>query len=90
MIDHTKKLTRHMQHYLPLIGILLVGLLGFFIFSYDKAFQAVIAIAVATAYVFWGLIHHHLHDDLHLLVVIEYIVIATLGLVIMFSLTFRA
>lgn len=85
-----KRYTKHFPHYLPLVGIILAGLLGFLIFSYDKAFQAILLVAVSVAYVLWGIIHHHLHDDLHLFVVIEYIVIATLGLVIVFSLLFRA
>jgi len=85
-----KKITKDIQHYLPLIGILLAGILGFVWFSYDKGFQAAVVIAVAIAYVSWGLVHHAIHRDLHLSVIIEYIVIASLGLVIVFSLLFRA
>ena len=85
-----KMTSKHIQHYLPLLGILAFGLFGFLIFSYDKAFQLIILIALAVAYVFWGLIHHYLHDDLYLLVIIEYIAVATLGLVIAFSLILRA
>lgn len=90
MIDHTKRFTKHVQHYLPLVGVLVAGVLGFFLFSYDRAFQVILLVAVAVSYVAWGVIHHKMHDDLHLSVIVEYIVIATLGLVIVFSLLFRA
>lgn len=85
-----KKTARHIQHYLPLVGILVAGAFGFVFFSYDKVFQAAIAIAVAAGYFVWGIIHHHLHRDLHLSVVLEYLAIAALGVVVVFSLLFRA
>lgn len=83
-------ITRHLSHYLPLVGILAAGVLGFLSFSYDKTFQAMIAVATAVAYVVWGVVHHHLHRDLHFSVFIEYIAVAGLGVVIIFSLLFRA
>lgn len=85
-----KKTARHIQHYFPLVGILVAGAFGFVYFSYDKTFQASIVIATAVGYFVWGMIHHHLHRDLHLSVVLEYLAIAILGIVIVFSLLFRA
>jgi len=84
-----KKIGKDIQHYLPLVGIFLAGILGFIVFSYDRAFQMAVTVAVATAYVSWGLVHHFLHKDLHLSVFIEYLLIATLGVVIVFSLISR-
>lgn len=85
-----KRLARDIQHFTPLIGIFVAGILGFAIFSYDKIFQATVIVAVAVAYFFWGLIHHSLHNDLHISIVLEYAVIAALGVTIIFSLLFRA
>lgn len=85
-----KRVTRHLQHYLPLLGILVAGLFGFILFSYDRNFQAAIGVALAISYVVWGLVHHHIHKDLHLSVVVEYLAIAAIGLVVMFSVLFRA
>ena len=82
--------SKHLPHYLSLIGILIVATLGFIFFLYDPLFQSGIAVAAAFAYVVWGLIHHFLHRDLTLSVVIEYALVAALGLVIFFSLIFRA
>jgi len=84
-----KDITRHFPHYFPLIGIFVAAVLGFVIFSYDRSFQVLISIAVAVSYVVWGIIHHYLHKDLYLEVVIEYIIVAALGLVTLFSLLFR-
>ena len=83
-----KRLSRHFQHYLPLLGIFVCGILGFYLFSYDKIFQAVILLATATSYVAWGIVHHHIHDDLHLTTVIEYLMYAVLGLTMVYSLLF--
>ena len=85
-----KKYTKDLSHYIPLVGVLAAGLIGFILFSYDTGFQLILLIAVAISYVIWGIIHHLMHDDLDILVVVEYVAVATLGLVIVFSLLFRA
>lgn len=84
-----RTLTRHLLHYLPLIGILVLAAFGFVAFSYDKNFQAALVVATAVGYVTWGIVHHYLHRDLHLSVVLEYIAISFLGVVIIFSLIFK-
>ena len=85
-----KQVTKHIQHYLPLFGILFIGGTGILLFSYDKKFQAACVVATALGYFVWGLVHHYLHRDLHLSVVLEYLAIAALGVVVVFSLLFRA
>lgn len=84
-----KQIAKHLPHYLSLIGILVAGALAFRIFSYDRFFQMAVATAVAVSYVFWGIIHHAIRKDLYFSVIIEYIIVASLGLVIVFSLVFR-
>jgi hypothetical protein len=85
-----KLLANHIFHYLPLIAILTIGLVGLIVFSYDRAFQFVIMTALSTAYITWGIIHHYIHDDLHFSIVLEYLTIAVLGMIIVFSVLFRA
>ena len=84
-----KTFAKHLPHYLLLFGILLAGFAGLILFSYDKNFQVAVAIATAVSYVFWGIIHHAIHKDLHLETVIEYMVVAVLGLTVIFSLVLR-
>lgn len=80
---------KDLPHYMLLFGILLAGFAGLILFSYDKNFQAAVAIATGVSYVTWGLIHHHIHRDLHFEVFMEYLAVAILGTVILFSLILR-
>lgn len=82
--------SKHFVHYVALFAVLAAGIVGFYIFSYERLFQAAVAVSVAVAYVVWGLVHHSIHKDLTPSVLVEYILIATLGLIIVFSLIFRA
>lgn len=84
-----KTFFKHLPHYTALFGILIAGFAGLILFSYDKNFQIAIAIALAVAYVSWGIVHHFLHKDLHIETVVEYVAIAALGLIILFSLVIR-
>lgn len=70
-------------------GILLAGFAGLILFSYDINFQVAVAIATGVSYISWGLIHHHIHKDLHFEVIVEYAAVALLGLVVLFSLILR-
>jgi len=80
-----KDFTKHLSHYVGLIGVLVVGALGIINFNYDKGLQMAIAVGVAGAYITWGIVHHHLHRDLHISVVVEYILIASLGVIVTLS-----
>jgi hypothetical protein len=81
-----KTFAKHLSHFMVLFGILLAGFAGMILFSYDKNFQEAIAIATASSYASWGIVHHYLHNDLHFEVIIEYIVVALFGLIVLFSL----
>ena len=81
---------KHLWHYIPLLGILIFGVISFSIFSYDKSFQAFVAVVMGIFYVLWGVIHHYAHKDLSLMVVVEYVLVSSLGLIIIFSLLFNA
>ena len=85
-----KRIAKHLPHYLPLLGIFALAVVAFLISSYDRFFLMGVSIAVAASYVAWGVVHHSIHRDLHLSVVVEYIVVAALGLVIVFSLLLRS
>lgn len=80
---------KHFSHYFSLVTIFIAGIVGFYIFSYDKSFQLSVLIALALSYVSWGIIHHTIHKDLCLAIVLEYIAVAVVGVVMVFSLIFR-
>lgn len=84
-----KSFKKHIPHYISLIAIFVAGIFGFYLFSYDRTFQIGVAVALATSYVSWGIIHHAIHKDIYLSVVLEYIAVAILGLVMVLSLILR-
>jgi hypothetical protein len=84
-----KKLKIYIPHYLSLFAILAAGVVGFYLFSYDRIFQAAVGVAISISYIAWGIVHHIIHEDLYPSVIVEYILVASLGLVIVFSLIFN-
>jgi len=84
-----QSISKHLPHYISLIGIFVAGFLGFYFFSYDRFFQTALVIALALSYVSWGIIHHTIHKDICLSIVIEYITVAILGMVMALSLIYR-
>jgi hypothetical protein len=85
-----RRFSHDLPHYVSLFGVLIAGVAGFVLFSYDRAFQMAISFGVAGAYVAWGVVHHAIHRDLDVMVFAEYLAFATLGLIIVFSLLLRA
>ena len=84
-----QSIIKHLPHYFSLITIFIAGLLGFYFFSYDKSFQVAIAVSLSASYVSWGIIHHTIHKDICLAIVLEYLAIAILGSILVLSLIFR-
>lgn len=82
--------TKHLSHYLSLGGILVAAFVGFFVFSYDKNFQLAIIGATCAGYFTWGIVHHIIHKNLNLQIIIEYLTFASLGFVIGISVIFRS
>lgn len=85
-----RSFAKHLPHYLTLIGILFAGFCGLILFSYDKYFQLSVAMAVSVSYVSWGIVHHILHKDLSLEVFLEYVAVAAVGFIVIFSLIIRS
>ncbi len=85
-----KDIKKNLSHYVSLIGILIATFVGFFVFSYDKNFQLAIITSASIAYFIWGIVHHILHKNLSIQVIIEYAVIASLGFVIGVSVIYRS
>lgn len=84
--DIVRDATKHLPHYLSLIGIIIIGLIGHMLFSYDKVFQSIIAISTGIAYTAWGIVHHWLHEELDFKIFLEYLFTALFGITILLSL----
>lgn len=81
---------RDLPHYISLFSIFVAGIIGFYVFSFDRTFQLAVVFSVSLAYVSWGVIHHTIHKDICLSIVLEYIAISILGAVMLLSLIYRS
>lgn len=83
--------TRHnLIHYSVLVVMMNIIVGAFLFFGFSRIYQMIIVLTAGIAYVLWGIIHHHVNDDLHLKVVAEYVLVALLAEMIIFSLILRA
>lgn len=67
-------------------SLALILILGFFLsqeFSYEPQIQLLIIVMTACFYVLWGILHHVIHHDLNAKIVIEYVLIGSLGMSLM-------
>jgi hypothetical protein len=78
------------NYYLILLIILNFGALMFYLLRFNPFYQIWVLMLTSLAYVFWGLIHHFLEDDLHPKVILEYILIAMLVNLVVMTLLIRA
>lgn len=83
-------MSKHPSHYFVLLSLLLVGLWGIYWFSYNPAMRMVIMVGLSISYVVWGIVHHSHLGDLHLKIVVEYILVAMLAVLIFASLLYLA
>lgn len=76
------KTLRHFWYYFAFICVELSGLFGVYYFAYDKFIQIIVVSLMALFYMAWAIIHHAIHHDLHVKVVVEYILIGILGVLV--------
>jgi hypothetical protein len=69
----------HFSHYIVLSIILLVSITAIMLLEQNPSAQLLITVAMSVCYFLWGVIHHASEHDLHPEVVLEYLLIATLG-----------
>jgi len=73
---------------LILLFTLTAGAVAFF-YSQGSAFaQFIISLVTAVTYTVWGLLYHRLRGDLHMKVVVEYVLVSAMAVVLMFIVLF--
>ena len=77
---------KHTGYYIGLLAILGFGLFMTFGFSYGARWQMFSILLTAFFYIAWGMLHHFINHDLTLKIVIEYILIGSLGITVAFFL----
>jgi hypothetical protein len=73
---------KHFWYYASLIAILLLGLFLIVLNGQNKQMQMLTIVILAVAYLFWSLLHQYLHHRLHVKIVVESILIASLGIAV--------
>lgn len=77
------------QHYLALIGILIIGFSAYWLFDFNRQIQIWITVCLSAAYVLWGVIHHTLKKEFRWSILLEYLLVASLASVVIISLLLR-
>lgn len=90
MNELIKDIKKHANHYLILLVILDIGAGMFYFLRFNPIYQVLVLLTTSVAYVVWGIIHHWQEDDLHLKVILEYLLLALLVDLVIISLLFRA
>lgn len=70
----------HIFYYLSLIGVLAIGMFLILALAPNRNLQMITLAGMSISYVLLGVTHHLINHDLVLKIVIEYILIAALGI----------
>ena len=79
MIEKSKA---HGMYYFALFAILSLGMAFTLHVAYSKQVQMVAIVVTAVFYVLFGIVHHKANHDLTAKIVIEYMLIASLGMIV--------
>ncbi|MBI2614016.1 MAG: hypothetical protein HYW62_04570 [Candidatus Levybacteria bacterium] len=81
-------LTKFYKHSLYYVFLVVILSLGFLLTqnNSNKTFQIGVVVVTTFFYVLWGIMHHLINHDLSIKIVIEYILIGSFGLAIIFFL----
>jgi hypothetical protein len=71
---------RHTGYYISLILILLLGVVIYLSSGNDSNTRLVAVLMLSFCYVLWGIVHHVIHHDITVRVVLEYVLIGVLGI----------
>lgn len=79
-----KKLKKHLGYYFSLLAILFLGLIVTLLAAPNIKFQSIIIVITVVFYVVWGILHHFVNHELTTKIVVEYVLIGTFGISILF------
>jgi hypothetical protein len=78
------EIKKHTKYYVGIGIVLILGVYAIFLTAFDPRLQMMLVTLLTFFYIGFGLIHHKIHHDITRLVVIEYILIGSLGISIIF------
>lgn len=74
---------KHFVYYLSLFIFFSIGFLLLSQFSFEKRLQGVVGVLIIIIYVSWALVHHMIHHNLTSKIVIEYVLMGSLGITLL-------
>lgn len=78
-----KEIKQKPFEYLSLATVFLFGLLIYFFADISDHTQRLVVYSMAASYFFWSINHHYRRGDLSISIVVEYLVMALLGIVLL-------
>jgi hypothetical protein len=75
---------KHLFYYVSLFLILGIGSFVAIAVGSDVPLRMLCMVLVAVLYVSWGIVHHTLNHDISTKIVVEYVLIASLGITLVF------
>jgi len=79
-----KRFSSHFVYHLSLIAILFFGLVLSLTVASDKKSQMLVLTFTTFFYAGWGILHHAINHELTAKIMLEYILVGTLGMSIIF------
>lgn len=73
---------KHIFYYTALLLMCLVTVILVKVLSFSQQSQFLVIVVLGFFYALWGILHHILHHSLRIRIVIEYIIIAMLGVAV--------
>lgn len=73
---------KHIFYYTALLLMCLVTVILVKVLSFSQQSQFLVIVVLGFFYALWGILHHMLHHSLRIRIVIEYIIIAMLGVAV--------
>jgi hypothetical protein len=77
------------KHYGYYAGLLIIALGGLFLITrtgVDYQLKMLLIVLITLFYIVWGVLHHYIHHDLTVKIVLEYVLIGSLGITLIFFL----
>ena len=73
---------KHLGYYVSLLIVLILATILILQFSFNKQLQMLTVVITTLLYIIFGIIHHKENHDLTAKIVIEYVLIGSLGMII--------
>lgn len=74
--------SKHLHHYVSLTLLLVAGLIGVLATSSAKNIQMAFVVLTTIFYVGWGILHHAVNHDITTKIVVEYVLMGSLGMAV--------